>query len=300
MASGGVSEHTPNAFTRHAQIPTKHTMKKLIIALLSAAAISAKASVIITYAEDPNVNRSSLSNTNVFDFNNLSLGRDKSVKWDDVGKFDQLYIKSADSYGGATDEKNPKGSRYSVQGAGTSVSSTTLKLDKDSSYFGLWWSAGDAQNLLEFYLEDVLVGQFSTASLMDPLPASYDGNPRDRSINSGEPYGFINFFADQNTAWDRIVLRNSGSSGFESDNYTSRVAAWDPLVDGALPGVPVSIVDGKKTTQVTSKDLEGTRWSKTASAVTKVPGAPLPPAPLLLAFGIVALVRKNKREATAA
>jgi hypothetical protein len=210
----------------------------------------------------------------------MSLERSTNVSWKGVGTFDQLYIKSADNYGGAVDAKNPDGSRYSVQGVGTSVSTSTLKLDKASSYFGMWWSAGDAKNVLDFYSGKTLVAEFTTASLMDPLPAEYDGNPRNRMLDSWEPFAFINFMGDPTTSWDKIVMRNDGSSGFESDNYTSRVAAWNPLVDGALPGVPVSIVSGTKTTKVTAGSLAGSRWAAT-------PGAPAPPWSLLMVLGVV-------------
>jgi hypothetical protein len=265
----------------------------LLTMALLVAAIPAQASVIITYAEDPGSTLSSLADTSVYNFNKAPLGLSTNVVWSGVGTFDRLYIKGADAYGGAADASSPKGTRYSLQGAGTSVLSSTLKLDMESSYFGMWWSAGDARNVLEFYNGDTLVSRFTTASLMDPLPATYDGNPINRAINSREPYAFINFFGDETTAWDRIVLTNNGSSGFESDNYTSRVAAWDPLVDGALPGVPVATVSGTKTTMVTEKSLEGSRWTLDASSVAAIPGAPAPPWVLLAAFVTVLMVRRR-------
>jgi hypothetical protein len=262
-------------------------MKKrsLFLAALSLAInAAAPAAVVITYAEDPGAVNSSLIGTDVFTFDTLKTGLNQKVVWNGVGTFDQLFIKNADAYGGAASELYPNGSRYSVQGAGTSVIASTLKLDEASSYFGLWWSAGDSKNVLQFFNGDALVAQFTTDSLLAPLPSEYDGNPLNRSINSREPYAFINFFGDANTRWDRIVFTNNGSSGFESDNYTTRVAAWDPLVDGALPGVPVAMVTGTSTQSVTSESLEGTLWAA-------VPGAPLPPLPLLVAFGLVALAR---------
>lgn len=270
-------------------------MKKLLCSFaLLTVPLATQASVIITYAEDPNETLSSLGGTQVFDFNNLSTGRNRNVVWEGVGTFDQLFIKNADAYGGAADALNPKGSLYSLQGAGTSVLSSTLKLESPSSYFGMWWSAGDAKNVLEFYNGDTLMGRFTTASLMEPLPPSYDGNPINRSINRGEPYGFINFFGDEVTAWDRIVLTNDGSSGFESDNYTTRVAAWDPLVDGALPGVPVAIVEGKTTTAITEEKIADTRWSLDETSVAAIPGAPAPPWWLLVAFAAIMIARGER------
>ena len=259
----------------------------LLITLGVFTAATAPAAVVITYAEKPGEVNSSLLGTDVFTFDTLKTGLQTDVAWKGVGTFDQLFIKSADAYGGAASELYPKGSLYSVQGVGTRVLSSTLTLDEDSSYFGLWWSAGNARNVLQFYSGDALVAQFTTASLLAPLPKDYYGNPLNPSINRGEPYAFINFFGDADTTWDRIVFTNDGSSGFESDNYTTRVAAWDPIVDGALPGVPVAIVSGKDTKTITAEDLKGTLWAA-------APAAPLPPLPLLVAFGLFAFARSRR------
>jgi hypothetical protein len=272
---------------------------KFLLATLCLAAIPASASVVITYAEDPGAYVSSLNGTAVLDFNNLSTGKSTNVAWDGVGTFDQLFVKNADAYGGAPDATYPKGSKYSVQGAGANVVTSTLFLATDSSYFGMWWSAGDARNVLSFYDGDNLVSRFTTGSLMNPLPASYDGNPLNRKVNSGEPYAFINFFGDEKTSWDRIVFSNDGSSGFESDNYTSRVAAWNPVVDGALPGLVVAEVSGTTTRLVTKEDLVKTRWSLGETTVAKAPGAPAPPWVLLVAFGAAFVIRNSRKTATA-
>ena len=266
------------------KIPPLSSLSLAVISLIVATA--APAAVIITYAEQPDATTSSLIGTDVFTFDNLKTGLNTNVSWAGVGTFDQLYIKSADAYGGAATETSPNGSRYSLQGAGTQVLSSTLTLDTASSYFGFWWSAGDPYNVLSFYNGDTLVGQFTTASLMAPLPDAYDGNPLNRAINGSEPYAFINFFGDSETSWDKIILTNNQASGFESDNYTTRVEAWDPLVDGALPGVPVALVSGKDTQLVSSADLEGTLWSA-------APGAPLPPFSLLAFFGLVVIARSR-------
>lgn len=264
---------------------------KYLLPILLLVALPAHASVIVSYAEDSTAYQSTLSGTDVFDFNSLSTGENTNVAWDGVGTFDRLFVKKFDAYGGAADLQNPSGSNYSVQGARTSVVTSTLFLATDSSYFGLWWSAGDARNVLSFYNGDDLVSRFTTSSLLAPLPAEYDGNPLNRRVNSREPYAFINFFGDADTSWDRIVFSNDGSSGFESDNFTTRVAAWDPAVDGELSGVVVAEVTGTTSTTITSEDLEGSRWSLDSSTVSKAPGAPAPPWVLLVAFGAVFIVR---------
>lgn len=275
-------------------------IRLLLASLLALLAIPAKAELIVTYAEDPSLNQSSLGGTQVFDFNTMSIGYQKNVSWKGVGTFDQLYINKADAYGGAADATNPKGSLYSVQGAGTPVTSSTLQLDIASSYFGMWWSAGDPRNVLSFYSGEKLVGTFTTSSLLNLLPSTYDGNPINRKINSGEPYAFINFYGDEKTTWDRIVLTNDGSSGFESDNYTTRVAAWDPAQDGALGGVPVAIVSGTTTTAVTAETLAETRWALDETSVASVPAAPAPPLALLAAFAAVFAMRRFRSAATTA
>lgn len=275
-------------------------IRLLLASLLALLAIPAKAELIVTYAEDPSLNQSSLGGTQVFDFNTMSIGYQKNVSWKGVGTFDQLYINKADAYGGAADATNPKGSLYSVQGAGTPVTSSTLQLDIASSYFGMWWSAGDPRNVLSFYSGEKLVGTFTTSSLLNLLPSTYDGNPINRKINSGEPYAFINFYGDEKTTWDRIVLTNDGSSGFESDNYTTRVAAWDPAKDGALGGVPVAIVSGTTTTAVTEETLAETRWALDETSVASVPAAPAPPLALLAAFAAVFAMRRFRSAAPTA
>lgn len=219
----------------------KHTLLALCISLPVA-----NASLVVTYAESANEVNSTLSGTTVFTFNDLSTGTHEDVEWSGVGTLDKVHILDADSYGGAVDPGFSTGSPYIVQADFAGVTSTTLTLDAPHAYFGLWWSAGDSQNILEFYNGINLVGRFTTATLLDRLATddSYLGNPRDRNLNSGENYAFINFFGQAGTTWDRIVLSNGPGSGFESDNYTDRAAPWSLEIDGPMPGKPLAIVDG--------------------------------------------------------
>lgn len=274
---------------------TSHTYNalKTLLAILGGSLIlqSAYAEGIVTYSENPKAFNSSLSGTSVYDFNSLKLGLNKGVIWNGVGTFDQVYILKADQYGGAADAANPKGSSYSVQGVGTPVKSTILTLNAPSSYFGMYWSAGDASNQMSFYNDKNLVAQFTTDNLKAALPKSYYGNPINRAQNAGEPYGFINFFGDSKTQWNRVVFTNVTSSGFESDNYTSRVAAYSGETDGKLPGVPVVLITGSTVTKVTSPDQAAAVVAKWSSAA---PAAPAPPLVLLLAFGGAAILRARK------
>lgn len=226
-------------------------MKTLKAALFSSLlmwiAVSAQATVIVTYAEKPGAVNSSFINATTFDFNNLSLGIHKDVVWDGVGTFDQLNILKADQYGGANN------TNYSVQGVGSTVKQTILNLDEASSYLGLWWSAGDGSNVVDFYSGEngtgTLIAEFTTANLLKALPKAYYGNPTtggNYGKDAGEPFAYINFFATEGSSWSSIVFRNSSSSGLESDNYSSRVEVYDPTVDGPMPGVVFEAINGKQ------------------------------------------------------
>ena len=77
----------------------------LLATLFAIATIPAQAELIVTYAENPELNQSSLGGTQVFDFNTMSIGVQKNVTWKGVGTFDQLYISRADAYGGSIENR---------------------------------------------------------------------------------------------------------------------------------------------------------------------------------------------------
>ena len=151
-----------------------------------------------------------------------------------------LQIVSADSYGGAG------GSGYYPE-LFASGGSYTLSLSVSGNipgvnYFGLWFSALDAGNQLQFYDGNTLVYTFGPAQFMSLVGAcsgsnAFCGNPNNLSEDSGEQFAFLNFF-DTNGYFDKIVFTETGGGGFESDNHT--VAYLDPpnpsgTVIGAVP-----------------------------------------------------------------
>jgi hypothetical protein len=276
---------------------------------------STKYSMIVTTAEGVGAFNTTLNNTNVQTFDNLK-GVNSNVVWEGVGTFDQLNVIPANVYGGAPSKDMPNGTPYAVEGIGQ-VAVTTLKLNAASSYFGLYWSAGDAANDLKFYSNGVLVADFTTANLMNLLPKSYYGNPIEEGSNAGgnkgEPYGFINFIGDANTSWDTIVFGNNHGSGFEADNYTVRTNGWNPAQDGELPGTPVVYLesnDGKQTvSQIGGAKLDGDKLVlsivdpkgglKTVDFAPSAPAAPAPPITIIAAFASV-IALKGLRRKTAA
>lgn len=176
-----------------------------------------------------------------------------------MGTYDQTYVLAADKYGGAGGT-----GKYAVQsvsvGSPNAVPVTTLTLNAQSAYFGLWWSAGDAFNKLSFYSGVDLVAEFTTAGLLSVLPNTYKGNPNAPFLgqNSGEKYAFFNVYGQDGATFDKIVFTNVGSSGFESDNHTVRAGAWGSEVGeaGPEPGVPVAKIEGSSVTPVP----ETTTW----------------------------------------
>jgi len=266
------------------------TTSRSLIVLTAAAMLAATAAVnasdfIITAASGPGSFNTTLGGTSVMTFDNLNTGVNNNVSWSGVGTFDSLNIKNADQYGGAN------GTRYAVEGLGV-VPTTTLSLNQSSSYFGMWWSAGDAANQLNFYKSGSLVASFDTANLMSQLSSAYNGNPNSGTYHgqdSGEKFGFINFIGDATTSWDQIQFSNNAGSGFEADNYTSRVAGWNPATDGTIPGTPV----------LELKNGVYSNISSVPAGFAAAPSAPAPPMTACLAFAGVLVLQALRRKRSA-
>jgi hypothetical protein len=252
------------------------------------AASVADAAVVLTYAESPGVENSTLSGTSVDTFNSLT-GNTKytNLAWTDngttIGTFDSIYIKSFDQYGGA----GPSGSNYAVEsasvGGSSAVTTSILTLTTQSAYFGLWWSAGDASNELVFKNNGVVIAEFTTQSLLNALPSTYRGNPRaPSSLDPAEPFAFINFFATGGQTFNQIEFIDTQSSGFEADNYTVRAAAYGTVAgDGnTLPGIGVESVTGTTATLFPAN-------------TTVSVSAPEPSSIMLLSMGLAALARRK-------
>lgn len=243
-------------------------MKSPFLTLISATALLASgpsahaAGILLTYAEAPGVQSSTLANTNEFTFDSLAPGKHTNVVWTGVGTYDETYILAPDQYGGAGGNTT-----YSVQsstiGHPNQVPTTTLTLNTASAYFGLWWSAGDNFNKLSFYNGTNLVGEFTTSTLVSVLPSSYAGNPNASFLgqNSNENYAFFNVYGQGGSTFDKIVFTNAAATGFESDNHTVRAGAWGTEAgeSGPEPGVPVALIDGTTVTPIAAVP-ETTTW----------------------------------------
>jgi len=300
---------------------TSSAILAIAVASLALFAASAKAQILVSddiyvNAEGSGVFNSTLSGTTVENFNSLSIGANYNVNTG-FGTINQVDVIAANQYGGAPVSSGS--SLYAVQTAGageighaTPITTTTLTLTTPSSYFGMYWSAGDAHNTLQFFNGSTLVGSFTTQSLMDKLPSGYYGNPNPAfsGQDAGEPFGFVNFFATPGIDFTSVVLSDTTGSGFESDNWTTRVGAYSPTTDGALPGTPVALITGTNTTLVNSVstnssgglviNLAGGGTSTLSFAASSAPGAPAPPITACIAFVAVLVLQalRSRKVAT--
>jgi len=274
-------------------------ISSLFLAALAIASSCARAQddMVVTYGAGGAMN-STLSGTSVEDFAGMAPGVYNNVNWAGVASIDQVSLVPNDQYGGI-----PTTGAYPVESISASrgsIDQTTITLNHSSSYFGLEWSAADAPNSISFYnSQGSLVAALNTATIFKQIPAGwpspYEGNPNPAFLGGdyGEQFAFLNFIGAQGTTWDKIVLSNNNNgSGFETDNWTSRIHGWNPVVDGALPGTPVVQVLNGAVTQITKLP---------SSFVPSAPGAPAPPMTACLAFAGVlvlqALRNRGRREA---
>ena len=152
-------------------------------------------------------------------FNSFSTGNYSSLSTN-VGTLTssgEFAIVPADVFGGA----GGAGNYFSVGAQSGSASLVTLALNGPQSYFGMWWSAADVNNTLQFYSGSNLLETFTTASVFANIPGNYFGNPNGGG-DSGEPFAYLNFNGSLGTTFTSVVFSNSGSTGtgFESDNWS--------------------------------------------------------------------------------
>lgn len=196
----------------------------------------AEAGIVVT-VEAPKAQSTSVAAATTEAFDSSPLGGASSLSTA-VGTFTSpnMIVKNADLFGGA----GRTGRYMSLTGMSSGQVSMTLALDAFQSYIGFWWAAADPGNVVELYSGTTLLGTFNSAIALSQLSSSYNGNPNPPGGNIGEKYAYLNFFATDGSAFNRVVFRQLNSSGFEMDNISIRS---DP-VEPPLPGteIPGSIV----------------------------------------------------------
>jgi hypothetical protein len=161
-----------------------------------------------------------------------------------------VQINNTDQYGGAGNT-----GKYAVAFRDTPYS---LKLDQGVNYFGYWLSALDAGNTVTFYNGNTMLFSFDASDVLRAVDAAptadkdeYYGKPgtgdsRWERANAGEPYIFLNFFANGGLTFDRVEFAEQPTygGGYESDNhtvgfYTSKgTGTTVKLVDSVIGTVP--------------------------------------------------------------
>jgi hypothetical protein len=180
-------------------------------------AASAWAGVVLTY-ENPGVEQTTVVGASTETFDSVPLGPLANYSSAAIGgTYNGGEIVVADQYGGAG------GSQYDVVGLGQSTLET-LTFTSDKTYFGLWWSAGDAANELQFKENGALVASFKVGDVVAAISGNpaYYGNPSGpfAGQNSAEPYVYLNFTGTGGTVFDEVDFLNPTGSGFESDNHS--------------------------------------------------------------------------------
>ena len=112
----------------------------------------------------------------------------------------------------------------------------SITLTGNRKYVGFWWSAGDYDNIIEFYDDsNALLASYTTPALTTllsgggnitalngsqyPKSAYWDNPNPPAGRNTVEPYGYVNVVLEDTTLnFRRIVIRQAGGWHFELDN----------------------------------------------------------------------------------
>jgi hypothetical protein len=194
----------------------------LLAATLSLAAFDIAQAGIVFTIEGPGVQSTTVAGAITETFDSLPIAPLAVYVSPNGGTYSGGGVVAAGVFGGAGGVGN-----YDLQGAGASTPQT-LTFSSDKTYFGMWWSAGDAGNHLEFFdAADVSLGNFAIADIIPFLTPAYRGNPNGGG-NPAEYYAYLNFTATGGDLIRKIVFSETTGGGFESDNHSTFDQPIDP------------------------------------------------------------------------
>jgi hypothetical protein len=101
-----------------------------------------------------------------------------------------------------------------------------VHLNQGASYFGVWFTALDPGNVLQFYRGNMLLYTFTPQAFMNLVgncPGSlYCGNPND-GADYFQQFAYLNFY-DLNGLFDTVEFTQTlASAGFETDNHAVEI-----------------------------------------------------------------------------
>lgn len=150
-----------------------------------------------------------------------------------------------DNNGGAGPVQGAAGGRY-MRVAGNSSETITINqtAGRGTNYFGMYVSAFDPGNFVDFRRGGTTVFTFAPANLLAAVGACpnvanpYCGNPRNGAVPA-EPFVFINF-VNKTSFFDEVVIRQASpvnvNAGYQTDNHTfgavPEPATWLMLLAG--------------------------------------------------------------------
>jgi hypothetical protein len=221
------------------RIATTATLLASVIATAFIARPASATSPINVTIENGGVQQSSLYtnpaafgaiNVKTETFDGITTGYHGSSFSTNVGTFDSALIMNPDIYGGAGGTGHYFDVDHNRDGSAQAANYTasTLTLNGSQRYLGLWWSAGDASNVLEFYSHGQLLETLTTQDVKNFTAANqeaYYGNPNTGNSkatrqDNWEPFAYLNFFANQGFSFDQVKFTNNSGTGFEADNFT--------------------------------------------------------------------------------
>jgi hypothetical protein len=173
-----------------------------------------RANVMFT-VENAGVQATTVPDTITETFNSVPMGS-VSIYVSPIGTISGGAIVGANIYGGALGIGNFYG-----DGNQSGTASATLTFNSAQTFFGLWWSAMDSQNVLKFFDGATLVGTFTTADIVPSLTSAYYGNPNGGG-DSGEPFAYVDFTGTAGTQFTSVEFDNNTTTatGFEVDNLS--------------------------------------------------------------------------------
>jgi hypothetical protein len=181
---------------------------------------SLRAQIVFT-VEGPGVQATSVAGAITENFDSFSTGHLPASQSTPIGTFSGNTtagaIVAANEFGGA----GGVGKYYAVGGQSGSTTAT-LTFSSPQDYFGMWWSAGDAENVLKFYSGGTLLKTYNVAAISADLPGSYFGNPTANFLHedSGEPFVYLNFTGVSGQTFTSVEFDNTLSTGFEMDDLS--------------------------------------------------------------------------------